>query len=334
MSKIRLSLAVALLLLPSFVLGQVGSTTVKAGEDTTLLETKQKVEITKSPGAGVARIESTAAGADQVHKLIYKANATARKAADELEYTLDGSQPAQKLELEIEPKPLEMEPGAHEKIFKAVFLLFMIAVVLESALAILFNWRPFVELFNARAVRPVVTFVVAYVFVETFALDLITTIVNAATSAEHGISPTGKVLTALVLAGGSAGVNNVLIGLGYRQKRTPETATPKPPPDKAWISVRIVRDKAVGPVEVFLGAPVTGKRPPLIAIIQGTSRPALRYFLSDPGRFPGYGGHAVDANSQIEIVVAGLDSNKTPLVKSWGPETVAGGGIIDLEFEL
>ena len=30
--------------------------------------------------------------------------------------------------------------------------------------------------------------------------------------------------------------------------------------------------------------------PPLVGIITGSSRPGLRYFLNDPGRYPGYGG--------------------------------------------
>src|SRR5437773_1039830 len=43
---------------------------------------------------------------------------------------------------------------------KAIFVLFVLALVLESALAVIFNWRPFVETFNARATRPLISFVV------------------------------------------------------------------------------------------------------------------------------------------------------------------------------
>lgn len=177
-------------------------------------------------------------------------------------------------------------------VFKAVSLLLFLAIVIESALAIIFSWRPFVGTFNARAIRPLISFVVSYLFVETFELDLMTTIVDSMTNAHHATSLSGKILTALVLAGGSAGVNNLLVALGYRQKRTPETETPKPPPTQAWIAIRLARQRAIGQVQVFVGTPpAAGQRPPLVGIIHGTSKPGIRYFLSDPGRFPGYGGH-------------------------------------------
>src|SRR5262252_7366239 len=99
----------------------------------------------------------------------------------------------------------------------------------------------------------------------------------------------------MVLAGGSAAVNNVLVGLGFRQRRSPEALTPKPPPDKAWIAVRIIRQNVVGPVNVFLGPPpvAPATHPPIVTVIHGTSHPKLRYFLNDRGRFPGSGGYTV-----------------------------------------
>src|SRR4029453_3729230 len=135
-----------------------------------------------------------------------------------------------------------------------------------------------------------------------FSLDLVTTFVNTATMHDYGPNIPGKILTALVLAGGSAGVNSLLVALGYRERKTPETVTPKPPPNTAWIAVRIRCQKAVGPVQVFIGMkPNANSPPPLVGGIAGSSKPGMRYFLSDPGRFPGYGGHPVEANTQTSI---------------------------------
>jgi hypothetical protein len=230
----------------------------------------------------------------------------------------------------------QIAPEVYEQGFKAIFLLFVLAVVLESALAVLFNWRPFVETFNARAVRPLVSFIVALVFVNWFDLDLVTTLVNASTTTvDYKPALPGLVLTALVLAGGSAGVNNLLVTLGYRQRRTPETVAPKPPATEAWIAVRLLRTPGTtGPVLVFIGvqpgpAPAM---PPLVGIIEGSSRPGLRYFLNDPGRYPGYGGHAVPANTAITVRIHRQD-NAEPH-DSWGPYVIGGGAIVDLDMTL
>jgi hypothetical protein len=230
----------------------------------------------------------------------------------------------------------KIAPEVYEQGFKAIFLLLVLAVVLESALAVLFNWRPFVETFNARAVRPLVSFIVALVFVNWFDLDLVTTLVNASTTTiDYKPALPGLVLTALVIAGGSAGVNNLLVALGYRQRRTPETVAPKPPHTEAWIAVRLHRTPATtGPVLVFIGVPPgpAPALPPLVGIITGSSRPGLRYFLNDPGRYPGYGGHAVPANTAITVRIHRQDN--ADAYKSWGPYVIGGGAIVDLELTL
>jgi hypothetical protein len=312
---------------------QTSTINVEPGKEIKIAEDKLEIKVTKTPSKGTAAVNPPA-GSDQMFKLLYRANDASEKTTDELEYQIGGS-PAQKVAISIEPKALEFNSKSSQDIFKAVFLLFLLATVIESALALIFNWRPFVETFNARAVRPLVSFLVAYLFVETFHLDLMASIVNSTTTAALEPSPMGKALTALVLAGGSAGVNNLLVALGYRQKQTPETAAPKPPTTQAWIAIRLDRKQAVGQVQVFLGTPLApNARPPLVGVIHGSSKPGIRYFFSDPGRFPGYGGHAVPANSDVSIELVGVDTNDQALRQTWGPCAVAGGAIIDLDFKL
>jgi hypothetical protein len=181
-----------------------------------------------------------------------------------------------------------------------------------------------------------ISFLAAWLLVSQFGLDLVTTVVGAATGGQTDSSVPGTVLTAMVLAGGSAGVNNVLVALGFREKKTPEAAIPKPPPDKAWIAVRINRKLAVRSIEVHIGTPSAANAPiPLVGMINGTSKRGLRYFLSDPGRFPTFGGHQVPAGVETRVDVIGQDKNKQNLpTVQWGPHVIAGGAIIDLEFDL
>jgi hypothetical protein len=49
------------------------------------------------------------------------------------------------------------------------------------------------------------------------------------------------ILTAAILAGGSAGVNTMLVALGFREVKTPATIAPRVPPDRAWIALHVER---------------------------------------------------------------------------------------------
>ena len=230
---------------------------------------------------------------------------------------------------------------AYPEAFKALFLLFVVAIVLESALAILFNWRPFVETFNSRAVKPVVSMAFALALVYMFKIDLVTALAKLISPNVPALDQTGRILTAMVIAGGSAAVNNLMVGLGFRQQRTPEQVAPKPPRDTGWISVSIVRtDKIKGPVTVAIGvADATGKKVPVVASLEhSASGRFYRYFFRDRGRFPGSGGYAVAKGEEVTVKVSALKANATnsddTIEKKWGPNVIADGAIIDLTFTM
>src|SRR5262249_46470395 len=154
--------------------------TVTPGQTTQLAEAKQNITVSTAPSKGTTTQEMGGSGAEHYVKLFYKANDVKDKATDSIIYVLDGGA-AQTTTINIEPKQ-GLTDQTYPEGAKALFLLFTLAVILESALAVLFNWRPFIETFNARAVRPVVSFVVALLVVREFNLDLFTTFVNAATN--------------------------------------------------------------------------------------------------------------------------------------------------------
>ena len=224
------------------------------------------------------------------------------------------------------PPDINVYAGASQ----TVFALIAFALVIESGLAIIFNWRPFVETFNARAVRPLVALAVALVLVFTFNLDLVTALINAVSAKSLTANPTGLLLTALVIAGGSAGMNSLLVGLGFREVKTPET-TPKPPPTKAWISVRALGNGSTSDIAVYIGKDDNGTIPRVGTISGPSPSKLLRFFVLDRGRFPHYGGYELDpADGLYSVALKAPDGSSS----SWGPEKLGPGAIVDISISL
>lgn len=145
----------------------------------------------------------------------------------------------------------------------------------------------------------------------------------------------GMVITALVIAGGGSGVNNLLVSLGFRSVKTDQRMTPKPPPTQAWVSVRLIRKSAKGLVNVLIG-PVGGV-PQVAGSISGSSsgNSLYRFFLRDWGRFPTAGGHILTPGQPIEIKLEGVDATgKKVASESWGPYALTAGALVDIELTL
>lgn len=312
---------------------QIGPVPVVAGKKQDIVRVAQgKVEIKRAATLGTA----VAATENATTLISYTAGAVTERKEDSFTYSIDGGG-EQVVNLQIAPATFDLDRETYEKIFKALFLLFILALVLESGLALLFNWRPFVETFNARATKPVVSLIFAYIFVEQFDLDLMSAMVTAASSNTEPAGTPGLIITAMVLAGGSAAVNNIMIALGFRQKRTPETATPKPPPTKAWIAFKLDRENAVGPVEVFVSPTPMPKSLalPFVGMINGSSRPGVRFFFRDEGRFPPFAGYEVTPNVPYSFALTGFDANGKAVTPYERHDLIiAPGAIIDLEVKL
>lgn len=315
------------------------SIVVRGGEAAIVANPPKDFTITVQPKFGrVEKLNPETQGGP--FRLRYTPESTTGQRSDTLTYQLQGETTDNVVNISVDPSSVSpvtvgFNGAVYEQSLRAIFLLFILAVILESALALLFNWRPFVENLVPRAVRPVVAFIGALILVRLFDLDVVSTLVNAVNNTRFEVGVPGQVLTAMVIAGGSAGVNTMLVALGFRAVRTPETVAPKPPPDKAWLAIRAKPGQAVGDLLVFVGPPGATNLT-LLGVIKGRSeRGFLAWFLADRGRLPNYGGHTVQPDQDYLIEVRGKDGEGRPLVPvTLGPLRFARGAVVDLDVTL
>lgn len=126
-----------------------------------------------------------------------------------------------------------------------------------------------------------------------------------------------------------------MVSLGFRSLKTAETSVPKPPPTKAWIAVSLKRNVAVGPVHVLL-TPMGGQSM-VVGSINGTSpqHGLIASFLRDKGRFPSWGGFAVDPGQSYTVALTGRNSADVEHTSAPSAAFVpAAGAIVDLALEL
>jgi hypothetical protein len=128
--------------------------------------------------------------------------------------------------------------------FRLLLLAFVVATLLESAFALIFNWRLFQEFFVGRAWRTLIMFFGSLGVVCHFNLDVMAALVRTydpglGLTNSTGSSGFSKFLSAMILAGGSSGINRILVALGFRSLVRPDTEKPLPEKTEGWISVRV-----------------------------------------------------------------------------------------------
>lgn len=187
--------------------------------------------------------------------------------------------------------------------------LLVVALITESALASLFQWRVYRMAFNHRATKTPVMWVVGLAIVIGFDFDVFA----RAMAAISGGAPAAwagslsAALSAGVIAGGSAGVNGLLVQLGLR---SPLREPPPPAPKDdgvAWFSVRVAETTPPRPVEILV-AELRDAAPGDLALVGSIGgQPFLRRLASafgpDRRRFPEYGGREVAVGKVYRIVV-------------------------------
>ncbi len=237
----------------------------------------------------------------------------------------------------------------YEKSLLALTMLFVLAVLLESAFATIFNWRLYKAFVDQRACKTLIMIVGAWIVVKWSGMDIFHALIKAyMTDKSQLASSCGtKFLTALILAGGSTGVYNIMYSLGFRSQRRPEELRLAPPKDKAWVTVRVTPKNMVGQALVRI-SPITSPPPPApapapnLAPIAGTvsvgqSKCLLilwRFFFGNKDRFPKTGGYPVEPNTPYLIEAEAKDANDQPLGGPLGTYVFAPGAIVDLETTL
>lgn len=227
-----------------------------------------------------------------------------------------------------------VDDPAYQASLAALAKLFVLAVLLENAFALIFNWRVFQAYFSGRGMRTIVMIVASVLLVYQLKLDIVADLIQAYDSSTPAKGWITGVLTALILAGGSSGVNTVMQALGYREANAAETVVVKPARDKAWIAVRVKRVRAIGEVYVLirdLGS-AAGDSPAPIASTVGNEGPTLRsLLLRDRMRFPQSGGYDLLPNTLYEVTVEGRDAQGQRIAPIDQRKLVlAPGAIVDL----
>jgi hypothetical protein len=204
------------------------------------------------------------------------------------------------------------------KLFNELVALLVVVVLLESAMATIFQWRVYRMLFNARAVKTIFMVVAGWFVVTLFDYDIFARILSlAGVAPAEAVGDTVKIRTsgfsafmsALVLAGGSAGVNHLMRQFGFRSPIVDENAPPPLMEDEAWLSITVVRRAAVGAVEVRLDEiPAAPEElPALLGVLDDRSALSKVFgmLFASPGRIPSYGGRKVKVGQDYRIAVAG-----------------------------
>lgn len=234
----------------------------------------------------------------------------------------------------------------YEHSLKALTMLLVVAVLIENALSVIFNWRVFLTYFSLRGVKTVVSFALSYAIVLSFGLDVFGDLLTVylappdkpLTDAPDLSSPISGIVTALILAGGSGGVHNLMVALGYRQSTRADEVNPTAPATKAWLAIWLDRAHAVGPVRVDITEVASPTADPgATAGVIGARRPSIReLLLRNPNRFPQNGGYEVDPGKVYRIEVVGQDASGTAVQTSFSGKEFrfAPGAVVDLETRL
>ncbi|MBN9673433.1 hypothetical protein [Roseibium aggregatum] len=331
-------LSLALLCLGlSTVLAQTKTVQVKPDGVVELLKTEKGLEGTATVKYGRVKFVEDV-NADDANVLLYFPPAQAGQFTDTVTYKLQGDTDTTDVTVRVQEDygPWQSEEIYSES-FKAVFILFILAVLVESGLQLLFRWRPYLRIFDTSSTNALIAFAFSFLLVHLFSLDVVTDLFNIYTQPTE-IQPNflpGYLLTAMIIAGGSAGVNRLLRTFGFRPIDLPEEVVGLKDDSIAWISVTLDRDKAEGPVDVLYGE--EGKEK-VIGTIPGNGDMnwLSSLFFRNKGRFPPSGGYAVDPGGPscvVRLEAPGVTGEALDKAK-WGPNPIGKRAVIDLKLKL
>lgn len=232
-----------------------------------------------------------------------------------------------------------MPQNVYDASVEALTKLAVIAIILEQALALIFDWKPFRETFDRKAVKPLVSFLFAAGIVNEFGLDVLHTLIDAYGGSPQGAGVLSKLVTALVLAGGSGGINRILQRLGVRTNLDAREE-PIVAPTKAFVSVvPLLKDaKRTVSCVTIVGTDASGTSHSL-GIVPGGSvgrdpTGVRAFFLQEKGRFPPCGGFPLEPGLWTIRLEAVDDAGAISKSADWGPYQLDAGTDIDLTLKV
>jgi hypothetical protein len=206
----------------------------------------------------------------------------------------------------------QVSDGALSTVFPVLVAALALAILLESAFELLFNWRLFQEFFVGKAWRTPIMFVISLIVVSKFKFDVLGPVFDAykgqpANTSNGGVL--GFVLSAMIIAGGSVGVNRLMTKLGIR--------SPFPKVDEeramlndteAYVSVTVVRQGRETPFAVNLSEEPADPNVPAILGVVNAARPDWPRSLLFPNkrRVPRSGGFRVAVNKTYRLSVTDI----------------------------
>lgn len=163
----------------------------------------------------------------------------------------------------------------YQMIIDMLVMIFILAVLIEVALSVLFRWRVFLRKAEGKGWKFPIAFVVSLAIVIAHQIDLPSDVVVAfADKLADGNSDTpafskevGFAISALIIAGGSSSVNSVFERLGWRnplaQQQKAEQERQKTQ-GRLWVQVtRPANTSSVGqPLTVSIDGVAVGMMPP------------------------------------------------------------------------
>lgn len=212
--------------------------------------------------------------------------------------SVDGSGPA-------------IAPAGLAEAFRILVAAFVLAVLLESAFELLFNWRLFQEYFVGKAWRTPIMFAIALLVVKQFGFDPLAQVFQAYRAGAAPLQDAWltSVLSAMILAGGSVAVNRIMTSLGIRSpfpKAEQERA--RLSDKEAYLSVTVRAPAGSNHFAVNMtDAPADPSTPQVLGIIGSNAGGRLRNLLFPTRlRVPRSGGMRVSVDRSYCISVTDL----------------------------
>ena len=115
-----------------------------------------------------------------------------------------------------------MVPGLNvnwEQIGEILVLLFVISVVFETALTPIFNWRVFARFCEGKGWKTPITVIAAVALLWNYDIDIFKHVIDAFAKeggTEAQSTFLGRLITGLLVAGGSGAIFNIFAKLGLR----------------------------------------------------------------------------------------------------------------------